>query len=86
MKRYRYLGIFVFVGLALLLSACGVTNPITNPNQENLWTEQKFGNYVKNVGTNSSLATLAASNSALASLAGIPANGPVGDLSASSQS
>ncbi len=80
MKRFRYLGIFVFVGLALLLSACGVTNP--NPNQETLWTEQKFGNYVKNVGTNSSLATLAASNSALASLAGIPANGPVGDLSA----
>lgn len=80
MKRYRYLGIFVFVGLALLLSACGVTNP-TQP-QENLWTEQKFGNYVKNVGTKSSLASLAASNSSLASLAGVPANGPVGDLSA----
>ncbi len=80
MKRYRYLGIFIFVGLALLLSACGITNP--NPNPETLWTEQKLGNYVKNVGTKSSLASLAASNSALAALAAIPANGPVGDLSA----
>lgn len=80
MTRYRYLGIFIFVGLVLFLSACGTTNPIQN--QDTLWAEQKFGNYIKKVGTQSSLASLAANNSALASLAGIPSNGPVGDLSA----
>jgi hypothetical protein len=87
MKRFHYLGIFVFVGLVLLLSACGTT--ITPPTQTSeLWTEEEFGTYVENVGTKSSLATMVGQttmvgqNSALASLAGIPANGPVGNLAA----
>jgi hypothetical protein len=80
MKRFRYLGLFVFMGLVVLLNACGITDP--NLNQKNLWTEKKFGTYVQNVGSKSSLATMAGQNTALASLAAIPASGPIGNLAA----
>ena len=77
MKRYRYLGILVFVGLALLLSACGGSNPT------GLWTEKKFGNYIQKKGQ--SVDALMGENSeatALTALAKIPTNTLIGDLSA----
>jgi hypothetical protein len=78
MKRFRYLGILVFVGLALVLSACGSIDP--NPS---LWTEKKFGNYIQKKGQ--SVDKLMGENGkgiALAALAKIPANAMIGDLSA----
>jgi hypothetical protein len=80
MLRRLYLFV-VLLGLLLVLSACGT--PPQPSTGESLWTEARFGAYIQQVGTQSRLGTLAGNgNSALASLAGIPASGPIGNLSA----
>jgi hypothetical protein len=70
----------VFVGLLLLISACGTQPPVSN---DNLWTQARFGNYVRELGQRSGSALNTASqNEALTALAAIPSGAPVGDLSA----
>jgi hypothetical protein len=77
--------VFLFVVLVVSLvslSACG-TQPskLSDPDAQ-LWSEEQFATYVQNVSSQSSLSSLMQGQSALASLAAIPAGGPIGDLSA----
>jgi hypothetical protein len=70
----------VFVGLLLLLSACGTQPPVSG---DNLWTQAKFGSYARELGQKSSSALRAGGqNEALAALAAIPSGAPIQDLSA----
>jgi hypothetical protein len=81
MMLRRYYPSIVLLGLLILLSACGTLTP--QPSSDNLWSEERFATYIQRVGTESSLSGLSSSgNSALASLAAIPANGPIGSLAA----
>ncbi len=88
MMLLRRIVLSVFLASLLIsLSACG-TQPAQTGESEQLWTEEQFGSYVQSLGTEGSSLALAAgstigsTNSALASLAALPAGGPVGDLSA----
>jgi hypothetical protein len=80
---FRYFHrLIVFVGLLLLISACG-TPPQPSVSSDDLWTEARFGGYVQELGQNSGAALNAASqNEALAALGAIPSGAPVQDLSA----
>jgi hypothetical protein len=72
--------LMVFVGLLLLISACGTQPPVSN---DNLWTQARFGGYVQELGQKSGSALNASGqNEALAALAAIPSGAPIQDLSA----
>lgn len=70
-----------FVGLLLLLSACG-SPPQPVISSDDLWTQARFGGYVRELGQESgTVLDVASQNEALAALAAIPSGAPVQDLS-----
>jgi hypothetical protein len=72
----------ILAGVIVLLSACGTQPSTPNPTDE-LWTQAKFGSYVRDMGQQTSKALSASSqNEALAALAAIPSGAPVENLAA----